>query len=55
MWSAVLPPDNNPFLDDHIIYALVLAVLALSHAGSTFGFASTWDRFSLVRRFGILR
>ena len=55
LWSAVLPPANNPFLDDHIIYALVLAILALSHAGATFGFASTWERFGAVRRFGILR
>lgn len=22
MWTAVLPPENNPFMDDHIIYAL---------------------------------
>jgi len=55
MWSAVLPPANNPFLDDHIIYALVLAILALSHAGATFGFASTWERMDAVRRFEILR
>jgi len=55
MWSAVLPPANNIFLDDHIIYALVLAILALSHAGAIFGFASTWERFGVVRRFGILR
>jgi len=55
MWSAVLPPANNVFLDDHIIYALVLAILALSHAGATFGFGSTWERSGAVRRFGILR
>jgi thiosulfate dehydrogenase [quinone] large subunit len=23
MYLAVLPPENNPVLDDHIIYALV--------------------------------
>ena len=28
MWSAVLPPENNPFMDDHLIYALVLGLLA---------------------------
>lgn len=55
MWSAVLPPENNIFLDDHIVYALVLAILALSHAGATYGFASTWERYGTVRRFGILR
>lgn len=55
MWSAVLPPANNPFLDEHVIYALVLAVLALSHAGGTFGFASTWEKLGTVGRYAILR
>ena len=37
MWTAVLPPENNPFMDDHLIYAGVLAVLALTDAGDTLG------------------
>ena len=27
MWLAALPPENNPVVDDHIVYALVLALL----------------------------
>ncbi|WP_212995025.1 DoxX family membrane protein, partial [Actinoplanes auranticolor] len=37
MWTAVLPPENNPFMDDHLVYAGVLAVLALTAAGDTLG------------------
>src|SRR3989344_6132089 len=29
MWLAVLPPENNPIVDDHIVYALLLTLLAL--------------------------
>lgn len=29
MWLAVFPPENNPLIDDHIVYILVLALLAL--------------------------
>lgn len=29
MWLATFPPTNNPLVDEHIVYALVLAVLAL--------------------------
>jgi len=29
MWLAALPPENNPIVDDHIVYALVLTLLAL--------------------------
>lgn len=28
MWLAVFPPANNPLIDEHIVYALVLALLA---------------------------
>ena len=37
MWTAVLPPETNPFMDDHLIYAAVLVVLALLGAGNTWG------------------
>ncbi len=29
MWLALLFPVNNPLVDDHIVYALVLALLAI--------------------------
>ena len=44
MWTAVLPPENNPFMDDHLIYAAVLAVLALVDAGDTLGLGRVWAR-----------
>ena len=50
MWTAVLPPENNPFMDDHLIYAGVLIALALVNAGDTFGFGKIWGRTALVRK-----
>ncbi|HEY4478611.1 MAG TPA: hypothetical protein VI775_02095 [Candidatus Paceibacterota bacterium] len=29
MWLSLLFPENNPIIDDHIVYALVLAFLAV--------------------------
>ena len=55
MWSAVLPPANNPFMDDHLIYALVLVVLALASAGRTLGLGKVWERIPLVERYEILK
>lgn len=49
MWSASLPPANNVFMDDHIIYALVLVGLALVGAGKTFGLGRSWEQTSLVQ------
>ena len=55
MWSAVLPPENNPFMDDHIVYALVLVALALTSAGKTLGLGRVWERIPLVARHGFLK
>ncbi len=55
MWTAVLPPENNPFLDDHLIYALLLAVLALTSAGSTLGFGRIWEKLPIVSKYAVLR
>lgn len=54
MWSAVLPPANNPFMDDHLIYALVLIALALGDAGRTLGLGGWWQQTSLVQRWPVL-
>jgi len=55
MWSAVLPPANNPFMDDHLIYALVLGSLALLGAGHVYGLGAAWERLPLVRRYPFLK
>jgi thiosulfate dehydrogenase [quinone] large subunit len=49
MWTAALPPANYPFMDDHIIYALVLLGLAVVGAGNTPGLGRRWTDTSLVR------
>jgi thiosulfate dehydrogenase [quinone] large subunit len=55
MWTAVLPPENNPFMDDHLVYAGVLVLLALTAAGNTLGLGKVWARLPLVKRLPILK
>ena len=55
MWAAELPLETNPFLDEHLVYAIVLAGLALSGAGDVLGIGAWWGRTSLVRRLPILK
>ena len=55
MWSAVLPPANNPFMDDHIIYALTLVALMLAGAGATLGLGQGWNRLDIVQRHSFLK
>jgi thiosulfate dehydrogenase (quinone) large subunit len=55
MWTAVLPPENNPFMDDHLIYALVLVALALVKAGHVVGLGRVWEQLPIVQRYSALR
>jgi thiosulfate dehydrogenase [quinone] large subunit len=50
MWTAVLPPANNPVIDDHIIYALTLGLLAALGAGRWIGLGSRWEQTPIVQR-----
>ena len=51
MWSAALPPENNPVLDDHILGAITLVVLALVAAGNFWGLGRWWGKFNIVHRY----
>lgn len=55
MWTVVLPPENNPVLDDHLLGALTLVVLGLLAAGDTWGLGARLARTDLVRRLPVLR
>lgn len=56
MYMAIsIWPANNPFLDEHIIYAVVFIGLSLSNAGDFIGFGRWWGRKQLVQKFPILK
>jgi thiosulfate dehydrogenase (quinone) large subunit len=55
MYTVVLPPANNPFMDDHLVYALVLILLAAMGAGRFVGFGAAWERLGIVQRFPFLK
>ena len=49
MWMASLPLENNPFMDDHLVYAMVLVLLAAMRAGDTLGLGRQWRQLPVVR------
>ncbi len=53
--AAAIQPEHNPFLDDHIIYALILAGLPFVGAGRHLGFGGWWERTQLVRLVPVLK
>jgi thiosulfate dehydrogenase [quinone] large subunit len=61
IWMAILYtaaavwPEFNPFLDEHVVYAIALAGIAYVGAGRYLGFGGWWERTALVQRFPILK
>lgn len=55
MWTVALPPTTNPVIDDHILGAIAVIVLALALAGDTWGLGRWWSRTALVQRAPVLR
>ena len=55
MYTAVLLPENNPFLDDHIINSIVLIGVMVSNSGNYFGLGNWWSNTALVKRYPFLR
>lgn len=44
-------PENNPIVDEHVIYALALFALLFAGAGDHWGLGRLWRRTGLVKRF----
>lgn len=55
MWVASMPLENNPVVDDHLLGAITVVVLALTLSGDTWGLGKMWARTGLVRRYEALR
>jgi thiosulfate dehydrogenase [quinone] large subunit len=55
LYASQLPVEQNPFVDVHIVYIVVIIALALSNAGDTLGLGRWWKQTILVRRLGFLR
>ena len=55
MWTVALPPENHPFLDEHILGAISMVVLAAFYAGDTWGLGKRWAATKLVKEVPVLR
>jgi thiosulfate dehydrogenase [quinone] large subunit len=53
--ASALSPENNPFLDEHVVYAIVLVGLALVGGGRYLGLGRRWEQLTLVEKHPILR
>lgn len=50
MWAASLPLENNPVIDDHLVYAAVLLAVAAAGANQRFSLAGWWRSLGFVKK-----
>jgi len=47
---AIWTPVNNPLIDEHAIYIVLLACMPIVDAGNRWGFGRIWQSLPIVRR-----
>jgi thiosulfate dehydrogenase [quinone] large subunit len=52
MWLAEIPPANNPIVDEHLLYVIVLIGLAVTNTkpGRMFGLGQVWSGTTIVKK-----
>jgi thiosulfate dehydrogenase [quinone] large subunit len=55
MWSSTLLPENNPIIDEHIVYIFALVGLLLVNDQQQLGIGKWWSQTKLVKNYPFLR
>ena len=55
IYLSLFPPENNPILDEHIVYIVSLLGIANTQSGDYFGIGKTWSKTELVKKYPIFR
>jgi len=50
IYLSLFPPVNNPLVDEHVIYLLLLLIFATGKVGHRFGLTKWWRRTELVKK-----
>ncbi len=51
MYLSLFPPQDNPAINQHIIYIIILLYLPLTRANYYYGMGQWWENRSLVKKY----
>lgn len=54
IYLSLFPPENNPAVDEHIIYILLLLLFTTIPVGNTLGLGNWWSKTSIVKKLPFL-
>lgn len=55
LYLSLTPPENNPLIDEHIVYMLVFLGLSDGEAGKKYGLGNWWSKTKLVTNYMFLQ
>lgn len=55
MYLSAMLPENNVFLDEHIMYSVMMVGFLFTNAGDYLGLGKKWSQTKLVQHFSFLR
>lgn len=55
IYLSLFPPENNPLIDEHIVYILVFIGIAIRSRHQKFGLQEKWAKVKLVKKYPILQ
>jgi len=53
--ATAIWPEHNPFVDEHIVFIVLLGTLAVVGAGRYLGLGRRWEETALVKRLPVLK
>ena len=54
IYLSLFPPENNPIIDEHIIYIILFLGLAYTRKGRKYSYSKKWVRLGIVKKYPIL-
>ena len=55
IYLSLFPPENNPLIDEHIVFIIILIGLSMRSEKQKFGFGKKWSELQLVKNYPILK
>ncbi len=55
IWLSAFPPLHNPFVDEHLVYAVLFLCFYYLESGEKLGFGGKWAKSKAVKKFGFLK
>lgn len=55
LYLAVFPSENNPIIDEHIIYLLLFLMYSKREIGMQFSLSKWWGKTAIVKKYPVLQ